>query len=288
MNLQIANSWWMYLLGIIVVAFVLVGCLFFILRAFKEAKESNMDKKMLKKVVINCISFTILPSISILIGIVALSGSLGIPLPWIRLSVIGALHYEGIAADNALGFLKDAGISDPNVQIVTVTSVMTIGILTGPIFCLFGFKAYDKKLLAKASAEKEEASQDNSALVEKVKEEPKKKKGFGDVLFNAVFIAMIGAFIIWDAVEPFLKKADLLNPNVSEKKLENAIKFFEEQPYLLDKLYIPIIVAVVSFGTMALCEFLEKKCKQKWLSSFSLGLSMIIGMAVAVLLGGVF
>ena len=35
-------------------------------------------------------------------------------------------------------------------------------------------------------------------------------------------------------------------------------------------------------------DVLEKKCKQKWLSSFALGLSMIIGMAVAVLLGGVF
>ena len=38
MDLQIANSWWMYLLGIIVVIFVLVGCLFFIVRAYKEAK----------------------------------------------------------------------------------------------------------------------------------------------------------------------------------------------------------------------------------------------------------
>ena len=32
-------------------------------------------------------------------------------------------------------------------------------------------------------------------------------------------------------------------------------------------------------------KFIEKKLKQKWLGSFSLGLSMIIGMAVAVLLG---
>ena len=32
-------------------------------------------------------------------------------------------------------------------------------------------------------------------------------------------------------------------------------------------------------------DILEKKCNQKWLSSFSLGFSMIIGMAVAVLVG---
>ena len=67
-------------------------------------------------------------------------------------------------------------------------------------------------------------------------------------------------------------------------QVENALKFFEEQPYLLDKLYIPIIVAVVSFGCMALCEFLEKKCKQKWISDFALGLSMIAGMAAAAII----
>lgn len=276
--LEIGNSWWMYLFGIIVTIFVIAGCLFFIIKAFKEAKSLNMDKKVIKKTILSSAIFTILPSISILVGIFALAGQLGIPLPWIRLSVIGALHYEGIAADTALGFLKEAGIDDPKIAMATVASVMTLGILTGPIFCLFGFKAYDKKLLAKANAQPTE----NNVSVESVEvvEKPKKKKGLGDVIFNAVFIAMIGAFIIWDAVEPFIRKKDL---NSDGKALENALKFFEEQPYLSDKLYIPIIVAIVSFGTMALCEFLEKKCKQKWLSDFSLGLSMIVGMAAAAI-----
>ena len=141
--LEIGNSGWMYLLGIIVTVFVIAGCLFFIIKSLKDAKKLNMDKNIIKKTIISSIIFTILPSISILVGIFALAGQLGIPLPWIRLSVIGALHYEGIAADTALGFLKDAVINDPAVQIVTVTSVMTLGILTGPVFCLFGFKAYD-------------------------------------------------------------------------------------------------------------------------------------------------
>lgn len=281
--LEIGNSGWMYLLGIIVTVFVIAGCLFFIIKSLKDAKKLNMDKNIIKKTIISSIIFTILPSISILVGIFALAGQLGIPLPWIRLSVIGALHYEGIAADTALGFLKDAVINDPAVQIVTVTSVMTLGILTGPVFCLFGFKAYDKKLLAKANSENKESVTSEVVEVEEknVEETPKKKKSFGDVLFNAVFIAMVCAFIIWDSVEPFLKFKDL--NNATGEKLEKAIDFFNEQPYLLDKLYIPIIVALVSFGCMALCEFLEKKCKQKWLSDFSLGLSMIVGMAAAAI-----
>jgi ABC-type glycerol-3-phosphate transport system permease component len=40
---KVANSWWMYLLGVIVVIFVLAGSLFFILKSFKDAKKLNMD-----------------------------------------------------------------------------------------------------------------------------------------------------------------------------------------------------------------------------------------------------
>ena len=55
------NSWWMYLLGIIVVLFVLGISVFFIIKTFKDAKELNMDTKMLKKVIFNSAIFTILP-----------------------------------------------------------------------------------------------------------------------------------------------------------------------------------------------------------------------------------
>ena len=256
--LEIGNSWWMYLLGIIVTVFVLVGCLFFIFKAYREAKQLNMDKQVLKKTVISSTIFTILPSISILVGIFALAGQLGIPLPWIRLSVIGALHYEGFAASTALGLLPEG--STAATQIVTVASVMTLGIISGPLFCLFGFKAYEKKLLSKATSTPVE---DDSQPVQGIEAKP--KKGFGDVLFNAVFIAMIGAFLVWDAVEPFIKYEDVV----------------ASSEYMKGKQYIPMIVIVVSFGCMALCDFLEKKCKQKWLSDFSLGISMIIGMASA-------
>ena len=140
----IVNSWWMYLLGIIVVLFVLGISVFFIIKAFKDAKELNMDTKMLKKVIFNSAIFTILPSIAILIGIVALSGQIGIPLPWIRLSVIGALQYEGTAVQSVLNGNQ---LADPST-FVTIALVMTLGIISGPLFCLFGFELYDKKVLS--------------------------------------------------------------------------------------------------------------------------------------------
>ena len=47
--------------------------------------------------------------------------------------------------------------------------------------------------------------------------------------------------------------------------------------------FSPLIVIAVTFLSMFVCDILEKKLKQKWLSSFALGLSMLVGMASAVL-----
>ena len=49
--------------------------------------------------------------------------------------------------------------------------------------------------------------------------------------------------------------------------------------------FYPIIAIIVAFLTMALCDLLEKKLKQKWLGNFALGFSMIMGMAAAVIAG---
>lgn len=243
---EIANSWWMYLLGIIVVLFVLGGSFFFIFRAYKDAKEINMDLKILKKTILNSAVFTILPSISILIGVVALSGTLGVPLPWIRLSVIGALHYEAVAVSAAYATIDIATMTSQ--MFVTIAFVMTLGILSGPLYCLFGFKAYDNKILVKA---KENPDQEPTI----------KKKTFGPILFNAVFIAMISSFLAVDIAKLFSGSS---NPIDS---------------------YIPAIVILVTFASMFVFDIIEKKLHQKWIASFSLGFSMLIGMTIAVLLG---
>lgn len=272
MDMKVANSWWMYMLGVIVVVFVLAGCIFFILRAFKDAKKKGMDQKKLKKVVINSAIFTILPSISILIGVVTLSGTLGVPLPWIRLSVIGALHYEGAAVKTALDAFGVETITN-NEVFVTIAWVMTLGILTGPLFCLFGFKAYDKKVLSKAkAAPKEEVVEEVKETVEPSKDEtPKKpKKNFGAIIFNAVFIAMVSSFLAVDATK--ILKVGKLGETTEEGTVIQPMDTF-----------VPLIVIGVTFFFMFIFDILERKCKQKWLGSFALGLSMILGMASAVL-----
>lgn len=87
------NSAPMYLICGAIVAFVAVVCVIFLIRAYRAGKALGMDTTKMKRVIVSSATFSVLPSVGILLGVIALSGSLGIPWPWLRLSVIGALHY---------------------------------------------------------------------------------------------------------------------------------------------------------------------------------------------------
>ena len=256
---NIANSWWMFLLGIIVSVFVTIGSLVFIIQSYKDAKRIGMDRAILKKTIISSAIFTILPSISILIGVVALSNCIGIPLPWIRLTVIGALHYEGTAVNVTYGAVNLANLTE--AQFVTIASVMTLGIISGPIYCLFGFKTYDKKVLSKTHDLDKDENVEQENVTENTK--TKKERKFGAMLFDIVFIGMICAFLAIETAKYFNPKKDYTG-------------------VMQESTYYPIIAIVFAFGGMALCDLIEKKFKQKWIGNFALGFSMILGMAAAI------
>ena len=63
-----------------------------------------------------------------------LSKSLGVALPWLRLSVVGSLSYETVAANNALsgmGLTLGKVTELSGTQFVTVVLVMTVSIMAG-------------------------------------------------------------------------------------------------------------------------------------------------------------
>ncbi len=115
-TIDLLNSWPLYLICGSIILFVMVMSVFFMLRAWKAGIAIGMDRTKLRNTVISSCTFTLLPSISILLGVIALSGSLGVPLPWLRLSVIGALHYETQVADIAA---KAVGLTGLNATEMT-------------------------------------------------------------------------------------------------------------------------------------------------------------------------
>ena len=158
-----------------IIALVLGQSIYFLLRALKRAKELGIEKSTLKKTVTSAAIFTVAPAIAILVGVIALSKSLGIALPWLRLSVIGSITYETVAAGNALeaaGMGAGTTITDPSI-FITIAWVMTVSIATGLVFIPF----VTKKLqggLAKVGM---------------------KDKKWGEIFNNAMFLGMISAFL---------------------------------------------------------------------------------------------
>ncbi len=234
--LQIANSQVMYIISGIIILSVLVTCLLFFTKAYNEGLKIGMDKKALKRVITSSAVFTVIPSVGILLGVITLSGSLGVPIPWLRLSVVGALHYEIMAADMAA---KASGLKALSPELMTpeilvsIVFVMAIGIIWGGIFCILGLKRYEKKLKASTS-------NDNK---------------WGQILFNSIFIGLVCAFV--------------------------GSSFAD----IKEGSFTSIIVIIVSAISMGLCEYFIKHKNQKWLESFSLSISMIIGMSMAVIIG---
>ena len=158
-----------------IIALVLAQSIFFLVRAMRRAKEIGISTSTVKKTVSSAAVFTIAPAVAILIGILALSKSLGVALPWLRLSVIGSITYETVAAGNALeaaGINAGTTITDPSI-FVTVAWVMTIGIAAGLVFVPFVTKRIQSGLT-------------NVTM---------KDKKWGEIFNNAMFLGMISAFL---------------------------------------------------------------------------------------------
>ena len=132
--LEQLNSGSLYLVCGVIVAFIAVVCIIFMLRAWKAGKALGMDTTRMKRAITSSATFSVLPSVGILLGVLALSGSLGVPWPWLRLSVIGALHYETQVASAAA---EQLGVSLGSNQMTTqafssIALLMSVCIISGP------------------------------------------------------------------------------------------------------------------------------------------------------------
>ncbi|MBR4743456.1 MAG: DUF5058 family protein [Oscillospiraceae bacterium] len=124
----------LFVLAGIIIAAVLAQSVFFLVKAWRRAREIGMDMGRLKKTARTAAVFTIAPAVAIVISVITLSKDLGVALPWLRLSVVGSLSYETVAATNAesaMGLVFGQVSALTAKQYVTIAWVMTISILVG-------------------------------------------------------------------------------------------------------------------------------------------------------------
>ena len=233
----------LFILAGLLVAVVLGQSVFFLIKALRRSKELGMDQNKIKKTMITAAVFTVAPAVAIVISVMVLSKSLGLPLPWLRLSVVGSMSYETVAANNALQAMgQSVGSTGLTAQqYVNVLLVMTISIMMG----IWLVPVLGKKLLKGMSGL---ANRDAK---------------WADIFQNALFLGMIAAFLgfvfcdvsrLWKPVEGYSATSGL----------------------------IPVCVMVTSAVVMVICGLLMRKPKLKWLSEYALPISLILGMASAI------
>ncbi len=154
---SIKNGAYLYIMGVLVAIFVLVQSGIFLVRAWKRGKEIGLSTEKMKAALVSSGTFSIVPSIPIVIALLTLAATLGVPFAWTRLTVIGSMIYETTAAGavtevaaiskDAMGMMDAQQLLQYDLSVFSATMwVMTVGILIGPIFMLFGLKRYQGKI----------------------------------------------------------------------------------------------------------------------------------------------
>jgi len=242
------NSIPLYLICGIIVAFVAAVCVVFMVRAYKAGKAIGMDEAKLKRTLTSSVTFSILPSVGILLGVIALSGSLGTPWPWLRLSVIGALHYEtqvAQAAAEQVGLQTLSATEMTPKAFATIALLMSVCIMWGMILSTLFNRRYLNRLQQGG------------------KTETRKGGGFGDRAMAAMFIGMVSAYI-GSYVGGFVSGGGLFSFGGS---------------------WTPLVVVLAAALAMAVFTYFSEKKGMAWLDNFSIAGSMLIGMLAAVLIG---
>ena len=253
----------LYVIVGLIVAAVLGQSVFFLVKAWKRGVELGMEKKKLRKIARTAAIFTVAPAVAIVISVIALSQKLGIPLPWLRLSVVGSLSYETIAAENTALAMGMTGSVSTASQYVTIALVMTLSILVGiwlvPVLC--------------------RRMQRGMSSLEK------RDRRWADVFQSSMFIGMISAFVgfvfcnvsyLWTADGDGLV-------HVTKTVVENGEKTQQTLHYTSTSGLVPVCVMVVSALVMAVLGILSKKFqKARWLADYALPVSLILGMISAI------
>ncbi len=243
----------MFCIAIGVLLFVIAQSVFFLLRAVKRGKQLGITNDQIKGTVVSSALFSIAPAISVAVTVLVLSVALGYVLPWIRLSVIGAIQYEVPAAEAAIEAAGLSGgigadVADPKV-FTAVSWVMALGC----ILPLILIPLFLKKIQGKISGTMN------------------KNAKWADLMSAAAFIGIIAAFL----GRGIAGTGELQELSSGEKI--NAV--------IGDGAGVLSLTAIIcSIAFMLAIVAINKKLQWKWLESFAMPLAMILSMVVIVLL----
>ena len=234
----------MFMIVLAVIVFVCAQAAFFMKKAWTRGKELGLTTEKLKNAVTSSAIFSFAPAVGIAVTVITLSVALGYVIPWIRLTVIGAIQYETTAAIAALEAAGLSGgiaaeVTDPQI-FSEIAWVMTLGSCLPLILIPIILKKIQKGVSDAAS----------------------KNSKWMDVMTAAAFIGLISAFIGKGLAGVGSSKEDIIGDGAG---------------------VLSLAALVSSIGFMIIFTLLNKKLKKNWIEALAMPLSMVLAMVVVVL-----
>ena len=174
---ELINSPLLLVLVVVGLAYITAFAVVYLLKARKRALEMGISAQEIKEVIKSSLIFSIVPSLSIIIGLVALAASLGTIWSWWRLSVIGSLSFESQISNSLAAALKYANTTEmvnnaSGREFGVIMILMSVGMLSGFLILL----PMGKKLMT---------SVDNA----------KKGNGWSQVLSGCFMLTLLAVYV---------------------------------------------------------------------------------------------
>ncbi|NCA67012.1 MAG: DUF5058 family protein [Clostridia bacterium] len=235
----------MLITAILIAGGVIAVSSVFLTRALRRAKLIGMDNKVIMGAIRTSAIFSIVPSIPIVIGVAVMSAMLLniIGIPWIRLTVIGALQYE----ITVVGIVGGEAELLSEKTIATAFIIMTIAIMSGPIFNAIILKKYQGKLA--------DIREKNKKLLDSIS---------GSLLGG--LLAGIVSYMIVSGFNSLITGVNTINSDGS-----------------ITIGAVTLLTLGSSVFIMLLCGISMKVFKWKWMENYALPITMLGSLALALL-----
>ena len=134
---EVSGSTLIWILVLIGLGLICLLCVAFFVKTRRRALELGVSKETIKKINRSALMVTIIPALTIVMGLFALAAVVGLPWATFRLSVIGAMMYEVLCAQmavSALGYSDITAAAAGGGQVFgAIMFVMSLGIIIPPI-----------------------------------------------------------------------------------------------------------------------------------------------------------
>ncbi|WP_270602248.1 DUF5058 family protein [Faecalimonas umbilicata] len=135
--MKLANSLPMWIACGIPVVFVMIQALLFAREAYRSGEKVGLTKTQMNKAIKSSAVTSIGPSIVVLSGMLSLLVTVGGPVGWMRLSMIGSVMFESIAAGLGTSAVGVTLGTDPMTKEALTMAIWTM-ILCSVGWVLFG------------------------------------------------------------------------------------------------------------------------------------------------------